>query len=118
MIRLRPWGYWSRFQAPVETTRQGLFNKLARDRWDLGLPRFRQRHWLKGLLRQVRPIPGVKLFGRPAWGLRLVQWPRPAGRRKVRALSFPEPSTQGCRCPGPIPRSTHGRDTLMEDRHG
>ncbi|CAO0824693.1 hypothetical protein DFAR_830003 [Desulfarculales bacterium] len=45
VIRLRPRGYWSRFQAPVETIRQSLFNKLARGRWDPGLPRSRQRHW-------------------------------------------------------------------------
>ncbi|CAO0822924.1 hypothetical protein DFAR_3380007 [Desulfarculales bacterium] len=66
VIRLRPRGYWSRFQALVETIRQGLSNKLARGRRDPGLPRSRQRHWLKGLLRQVKPIPGVKLIGQPA----------------------------------------------------
>ncbi|CAO0824257.1 hypothetical protein DFAR_550003 [Desulfarculales bacterium] len=53
MIRLRPRGYWNRFPAPVETTRQSLANKLARGRWAPGLPRSRQRHWLKSLLRQV-----------------------------------------------------------------
>ncbi|CAO0824549.1 hypothetical protein DFAR_710012 [Desulfarculales bacterium] len=51
VIRLRPRGYWSRFQAPVETIRQSLSNKLARGRWNPGLLRSRQRHWLKGLLR-------------------------------------------------------------------
>ncbi|CAO0823251.1 hypothetical protein DFAR_3600005 [Desulfarculales bacterium] len=54
VIRLRPWGYWNRFEAPVETIRQGLSSKLARGRRDPpGLPRSRQCHWLKGLLRQV-----------------------------------------------------------------
>ncbi|CAO0822527.1 hypothetical protein DFAR_3150007 [Desulfarculales bacterium] len=52
-IRLRPRGYLSQFQAPEETIRQSLSNKLARGRWDPVLPRFPQRHWLKGLLRQV-----------------------------------------------------------------
>ncbi|CAO0823126.1 hypothetical protein DFAR_340009 [Desulfarculales bacterium] len=48
----------------------------------------------------------------------MAPWPRPAGRRKARVLSLPEPPTQGCRCPGPAHRSTHGRNTPMEDRHG
>ncbi|CAO0824130.1 hypothetical protein DFAR_410003 [Desulfarculales bacterium] len=43
VIRLRPWGYWSRFQALVETIRQILFNKLARGRGDPDLLRSRQR---------------------------------------------------------------------------
>ncbi|CAO0824415.1 hypothetical protein DFAR_630054 [Desulfarculales bacterium] len=43
MIRLQPRGYCSRFQAPVETIRQNLSNKLARGRWDPGLLRSRQR---------------------------------------------------------------------------
>ncbi|CAO0821175.1 hypothetical protein DFAR_2190001 [Desulfarculales bacterium] len=30
VIRLQPRGYWSQFQAPVETIRQSLSNKLAR----------------------------------------------------------------------------------------
>ncbi|CAO0820214.1 hypothetical protein DFAR_3740010 [Desulfarculales bacterium] len=53
VTRLPPRGYGSRFHALVETTRQSFSNKLARGRWDLSLPRSRQRHWLKGLLRQV-----------------------------------------------------------------
>ncbi|CAO0820674.1 hypothetical protein DFAR_1800012 [Desulfarculales bacterium] len=32
-------------------------------------------------------------------------WPRQAGWRKARALSLPEPPTQGCRCLSPAPRS-------------
>ncbi|CAO0824882.1 hypothetical protein DFAR_970013 [Desulfarculales bacterium] len=53
VIRLRPWGYLSPFQAPEETIRQSLSNKLARGRGTHGLPRFSRRHWLKGSLRQV-----------------------------------------------------------------
>ncbi|CAO0820128.1 conserved hypothetical protein [Desulfarculales bacterium] len=36
----------------METIRQSLSNKLARSRGGFGLPHSRQRHWLKGLLRQ------------------------------------------------------------------
>ncbi|CAO0822916.1 hypothetical protein DFAR_3370014 [Desulfarculales bacterium] len=57
VIRLRPRGYWSRFQALVETIRQSVSNKLFRGRWAPGSPRFRQRHWLKGLLRQMSLYP-------------------------------------------------------------
>ncbi|CAO0821454.1 hypothetical protein DFAR_2350005 [Desulfarculales bacterium] len=63
MIRLRPRGYWSRFQASVETIRQSLSNKLAQGKWDPVLPRFRQRHWLKGLLRQVSLYLGSSWSG-------------------------------------------------------
>ncbi|CAO0821045.1 hypothetical protein DFAR_2090023 [Desulfarculales bacterium] len=62
-IRLQPRGYWSWFQAPVESIRQSLFNKLARGRWAPGLPRSRQRHWLKGLLLQVSLYLGSSWSG-------------------------------------------------------
>ncbi|CAO0823443.1 hypothetical protein DFAR_3700004 [Desulfarculales bacterium] len=64
MIRLRPRGYWSRFQTLVEIFRQSLSNKLvALSRWDPGLPRSCQRHWLKGLLRQVSLYLGSSWSG-------------------------------------------------------
>ncbi|CAO0820369.1 hypothetical protein DFAR_1540020 [Desulfarculales bacterium] len=63
VIRLRPRGYWSRFQALVEIIRQSLSNKLARGRWDPDLPRSRQRHWLQGLLRQVSLYLGLSWSG-------------------------------------------------------
>ncbi|CAO0823179.1 hypothetical protein DFAR_340062 [Desulfarculales bacterium] len=63
MIWLRPRGYWSRFQAPVETIQHSLFNKLVRGRWDPDRLRFRQRHWLKVLLRQVSLYLGSNWSG-------------------------------------------------------
>ncbi|CAO0821694.1 hypothetical protein DFAR_2570005 [Desulfarculales bacterium] len=63
VIRLQPRGYCSRFQAPVETIRQSFSNKLARGRRNPGRPRFRQRHWLKGLLRQVSLCLGSSWSG-------------------------------------------------------
>ncbi|CAO0822426.1 hypothetical protein DFAR_3040001 [Desulfarculales bacterium] len=47
----------------METIRQSLPSKLARGRWDPGLPRFRQRPWLKGLLRQVSLYLGSNWSG-------------------------------------------------------
>ncbi|CAO0822040.1 hypothetical protein DFAR_270010 [Desulfarculales bacterium] len=63
VIRLRPWDYRSWFQALVETIRQRLSNKLAWSRWDPGLPRSHQRHWLKALLRQVSLYLGSSWSG-------------------------------------------------------
>ncbi|CAO0821590.1 hypothetical protein DFAR_2480040 [Desulfarculales bacterium] len=45
----------------METIRQSLLNKLSRGRWGPGLPRSRQRHWLKDLLRQM------SLYLGPSW---------------------------------------------------
>ncbi|CAO0824074.1 hypothetical protein DFAR_4040033 [Desulfarculales bacterium] len=47
----------------METIRQSLSNELARGRWDPGLPRFRQRYWLKGLLRQMSLYLGSSWSG-------------------------------------------------------
>lgn len=69
VIRLRPRGYWSRFQASVETIRQSLSRRLGQGRWDPGLPRSRQRHWLKGLLRQVGLHLGPGWSGDLLWAL-------------------------------------------------
>ncbi|CAO0824828.1 hypothetical protein DFAR_950002 [Desulfarculales bacterium] len=92
VIRLRPRGCWSRFQAPVETIRPSFSNKLARGRWDLGLLRPRQRHWLQGLLRQgslyLRLSWSGDLFGR---GLRLAQWPEFGYGQPVGATGEPFP---------------------------
>jgi hypothetical protein len=67
VIRLRPQGYWSRFQASVAAIRQSLSLKFGRGRWDPGLPRSRQRHWLKGLLRQVGLHLGSSWSGDLLW---------------------------------------------------
>lgn len=67
VIRLRPQGYWRRFQASVEAIRHSLSRKLGHGRWDPGLPRSRQRHWLKGLLRQVGMHLGSSWSGDLLW---------------------------------------------------
>lgn len=54
VLRLRPAGYWSRFQAPIATIRESLSRRLLQGRWTPQLPRSRQRHWLKGLIKQIR----------------------------------------------------------------
>ncbi|CAO0824504.1 hypothetical protein DFAR_670013 [Desulfarculales bacterium] len=47
----------------METIRQSLSNKLSRGRWDAVLPRSRQRHWFKGLLRQMNLYLGLSWLG-------------------------------------------------------
>ncbi|CAO0822232.1 hypothetical protein DFAR_2910006 [Desulfarculales bacterium] len=77
----------------METIRQSLSNKLVRGKWNSGLPRSRQRHWLKGLLRQVSLYLGSSSCRatclRSSIGSVAGAWPRPAGRRKARSPLLP-----------------------------
>jgi hypothetical protein len=54
VYRLRPAGYFRRFQATAACIRASISRRLLQGRWNPGLPRSRQRHWLAGLVRQVR----------------------------------------------------------------
>jgi hypothetical protein len=63
VIRMRPQGYWSRFQASIETIRESLARRLSEKRWLPELPRPRQRHWLKGLIKQARFHLGSRFKG-------------------------------------------------------
>jgi len=51
---MRPVEYFSRFQASIKTIGKSIAGRLKQGRWNPGLPRSRQRHWLCGLVRQVR----------------------------------------------------------------
>ena len=53
VFRLRPRGYWSRFQAPICVIRSSISLRLRSGRWPPGLSRSRQGHWLRALLRRV-----------------------------------------------------------------
>ena len=53
VIRLRPKGYFARFQASIQTIRFSLSRRLGRGRWPPGLSRSRQRHWLRALRRRT-----------------------------------------------------------------
>ena len=54
VIRLRPKGYFKRFQAPVETIRSSLSCKSTRNRWLPGISRTRQGHWLRSLKKRIK----------------------------------------------------------------
>lgn len=53
VIRLRPEGYFRRFQAPVAIIRASILCKSARDRWLAGIDRCRQCHWFSALKKRI-----------------------------------------------------------------
>jgi len=53
VIRLRPQGYFKRFQAPVEIIRASILCKSATNRWLTGIDRCRQCHWLSALKKRI-----------------------------------------------------------------
>lgn len=53
VIRLRPRGYFSRFQASIETIRSSLCQRLEYGRYPPGLSRSRQLGWLKALAKNT-----------------------------------------------------------------
>jgi hypothetical protein len=54
VIRLRPEGYFKRFQAPMETIRSSIAFKSASNRWLTGISRSRQCHWYRSLLKRIK----------------------------------------------------------------
>lgn len=54
VIKVRPDGYFDRFQAPIESIRAGIACRLQTGRWPPGLSRSRQGHWLKSLYRKIQ----------------------------------------------------------------
>jgi len=58
VIRLRPEGYFKRFQAPVETIRSSIACKSTTNRWLSGIISNRQRHWFRALQRRVKAYFG------------------------------------------------------------
>lgn len=58
VLRLRPEGYLSRFQACIDSIRLSLSHRLNRGRWPPDLSRSRQRHWMRALKRKVEAYLG------------------------------------------------------------
>jgi hypothetical protein len=54
VIRLRPKGYFKRFQASVETIRSSIACKAATNRWLAGVERNRQGHWFRSLYNRIK----------------------------------------------------------------
>ena len=53
VIRLRPGGYFKRFQAPIEIIRSSILCKSATNRWLAGIDRARQCHWFSALKKRI-----------------------------------------------------------------
>ena len=54
VIRLRPKGYFKRFQASVETIRSSIVCKVSANRWIAGVERTRQCHWFRFLCQKIK----------------------------------------------------------------
>jgi hypothetical protein len=54
VIRLRPKGYFRRFQAAIATIRSSIESKACRGRWIPGVGRTRQCHWFRSLCRRIK----------------------------------------------------------------
>ena len=54
VVRLRPKGYFKRFQASVETIRSSIAHKAATNRWLSGVERTRQCHWFRFLCKRIK----------------------------------------------------------------
>ena len=58
VIRLRPKGYFKRFQACIETIRSSIAYKSATNRWIAGVNRTRQGHWFRFLCNRIKVYLG------------------------------------------------------------
>lgn len=58
VMRLRPKGYFLRFQASIQRIYTCLRQRLLKSRYDPGISRSRQRHWVRALQRQVAAYLG------------------------------------------------------------
>ena len=54
VLRLRPAGYFRRFQASIETIRLSIAGKSSTNRWLSGISRSRQRHWFRSLQKRIK----------------------------------------------------------------
>jgi hypothetical protein len=66
VIKLRPMGYFDRFQASIEAIRFHVTTRLKRGKWERGFSGSRGRHWLRALKRQTMSHLGMAWMGRLA----------------------------------------------------
>ena len=62
VIRMKPTGYFNRFQASIENIRHDLCHRVETGRWPPGLSGPRRRHWKKALIRNIRLYLGNGLI--------------------------------------------------------
>jgi hypothetical protein len=54
VLRLRPKGYFKRFQASITAIRKAVVRKAQCGKWIAGIGRSRQCHWFRSLLKRIR----------------------------------------------------------------
>jgi len=54
VIRMRPKGYFKRFQAPIALIRSSITSKSTINRWLPGVSRTRQGHWFRALRKRIK----------------------------------------------------------------
>lgn len=68
IIRLRPSGFFTRFQAPIAAIRESMAGKEESGRFLPGLSRTRQAHWWRALKRRIEAFFGNTFRGTMAEG--------------------------------------------------
>ena len=63
VIKLKPRGFFRRFQARIESIRFHIAMRLKTGKWPVGCSSARCRHWLRGLKRQTMAYLGVEWMG-------------------------------------------------------
>ena len=54
VVRMRPAGYFKRFQAGIAVIRSSVESKIYKGAWIPGVSRTRQCHWFRALLRRIK----------------------------------------------------------------
>jgi hypothetical protein len=74
VIRVRPQGYFPRFQASINSIRSRIVHRLDMGTWAVGMSGSRQRHWLSSLKRNVQAHLGAQWMDRLVEGFdRLIE---------------------------------------------
>ena len=63
VIKLKPRGFFRRFQARIESIRFHIAMRLKTGKWPVGCSSARCRHWLRGLKRQTMAHLGIEWMG-------------------------------------------------------
>lgn len=58
VIKLKPAGYFKRFQASIDTIRSSIDSRLKNGCWLTAISRSRQNHWFKALQRKIKAYLG------------------------------------------------------------
>jgi hypothetical protein len=59
IVRMKPKGYFRRFQASIDVIRSSLSKRLTAGKWCTGRSTSRQRHWLSALRSNVAAVLGT-----------------------------------------------------------